>query len=172
VIIFCCLRVETPPTWRTRSRIYIPQEQGGPVIPPGTVFPFHRLLRLAGLRWRYSNPHPRGVGAFTAPLHSGSHRKHRSSNVARIFTPLFHSNGCTRHISYRDSSSTVACGHYLAMVLFLWLYSSCFEQYATIIIPPFCTDARNCLLVIHRKTGYRCIKLLKFFIGTIKNPNI
>jgi hypothetical protein len=25
-------------------RIYIPQEQGGPVIPPGTGFPFHRLL--------------------------------------------------------------------------------------------------------------------------------
>jgi hypothetical protein len=28
--------------------IYIPQEQGDPVIPPGTVFPFRRLLRLAG----------------------------------------------------------------------------------------------------------------------------
>jgi hypothetical protein len=32
-------------------RIYIPQKQGGPVIPPGTGFPFRRLLRLAGLRW-------------------------------------------------------------------------------------------------------------------------
>jgi hypothetical protein len=42
-------------------RIYIPQEQGGPVIPPGTGFPFRRLLRLAGLRWRYSNQPPRGV---------------------------------------------------------------------------------------------------------------
>jgi hypothetical protein len=31
-------------------RIYIPQEQGGPVITPGTGFPFHRLLRLAGQR--------------------------------------------------------------------------------------------------------------------------
>jgi hypothetical protein len=31
------------------SRTYIPQEQGGPVIPPlGTGFPFCRLLRLAG----------------------------------------------------------------------------------------------------------------------------
>jgi hypothetical protein len=29
-------------------RIYIPQEQGGPVIPPGTGFPLCRLLRLAG----------------------------------------------------------------------------------------------------------------------------
>jgi hypothetical protein len=27
-------------------RIYIPQEQGGPVISPGTGFPLHRLLRL------------------------------------------------------------------------------------------------------------------------------
>jgi hypothetical protein len=42
-------------------RIYIPQEQGSPVIPPGTGFPFHRLLWLAGLRWRYSTP----------PLHGG-----------------------------------------------------------------------------------------------------
>jgi hypothetical protein len=40
------------------SRIYIPQEQGGPVIPSGTGFPFYRLLRLAGLRWRYSNLPP------------------------------------------------------------------------------------------------------------------
>jgi hypothetical protein len=29
-------------------RIYIPQEQGGPVIHPGTGFPFCRPLRLAG----------------------------------------------------------------------------------------------------------------------------
>jgi hypothetical protein len=33
-------------------RIYIPQEQEGPVIPPGTMFHFRRLLRLAGQRWR------------------------------------------------------------------------------------------------------------------------
>jgi hypothetical protein len=37
-------------------RIYITQEQGGPDIPPGTGFPFRRLLRLARLRWRYSTP--------------------------------------------------------------------------------------------------------------------
>jgi hypothetical protein len=29
------------------TRTYILQEQGGPVIPPGTGFPFRRLLRLA-----------------------------------------------------------------------------------------------------------------------------
>jgi hypothetical protein len=43
------------------SRIYIPQEQGGPVIPPGTGFPLRLLLRFAGLRWRYSNPPPSQV---------------------------------------------------------------------------------------------------------------
>jgi hypothetical protein len=37
-------------------RMYVPQEQGG----PGTGFRFRRLLRLAGLRWRYWNPPPRG----------------------------------------------------------------------------------------------------------------
>jgi hypothetical protein len=36
--------------------IYVPQWQGGPVIPPGTRFPFRRLLRHAGIGWRYSNP--------------------------------------------------------------------------------------------------------------------
>jgi hypothetical protein len=40
------------------SRIYIRQEQGAPVIPPGTGFPLHHLLRLTGLQWRYSNPPP------------------------------------------------------------------------------------------------------------------
>jgi hypothetical protein len=43
-------------------RIYILQEQCGPVIPPGTGFPFCRPLRLAGLQWRYSNPPPHGSG--------------------------------------------------------------------------------------------------------------
>jgi hypothetical protein len=41
------------------SCIYIPQEQGGPVIPPGTTFPLSlttRLLWLAGLWKRHSNP--------------------------------------------------------------------------------------------------------------------
>jgi hypothetical protein len=47
-----CLTFETSSTWSPGPRIYIPQEHGGPVIHPGTWFPFSRLLRLAGLRWR------------------------------------------------------------------------------------------------------------------------
>jgi hypothetical protein len=46
-------------------RIYIPQEQGGPVIPPVTGFPFRRLLWLAGLRRWYFNPPPHGAPGFT-----------------------------------------------------------------------------------------------------------
>jgi hypothetical protein len=49
--------------------IYIPQEQSGPVIPPGIEFPCRRLLRLAGVRRRYSNPPPHG----TKPLLGTSH---------------------------------------------------------------------------------------------------
>jgi hypothetical protein len=47
--------------------IYIPQEHGGPDIPPGTGFPFRRLLRLAGLRWRYSIPPPHGCNIRLLP---------------------------------------------------------------------------------------------------------
>jgi hypothetical protein len=59
--IFYCLKFETPQPGGQGPRIYIPQEQGGPVIPPGTGFTFRRLLRLAGLRWRYWNPPAHGV---------------------------------------------------------------------------------------------------------------
>jgi hypothetical protein len=49
-----------PQTGGPGPRIYIPQEQGGPVIAPGTGFPFCRLLPLAGLQWSYFNPPPYG----------------------------------------------------------------------------------------------------------------
>jgi hypothetical protein len=39
----------------------IPQEQGGQVMPPGSEFPFRRLLRLTWLRWKYSIPPPHGI---------------------------------------------------------------------------------------------------------------
>jgi hypothetical protein len=40
------------------SRIYIPHEKGGPVLAQDTGFPLHRLLRVAGLWWRYFNLPP------------------------------------------------------------------------------------------------------------------
>jgi hypothetical protein len=37
-------------SWNSGPHIYIPQEQGGPVIPPGTGLAFCHLLRLKGYR--------------------------------------------------------------------------------------------------------------------------
>jgi hypothetical protein len=54
---------ETPPTWMARFRIYIPQEQGGPVILLGTGFPLRRLLRLASY-----DSQGYGGGILTLPL--------------------------------------------------------------------------------------------------------
>jgi hypothetical protein len=52
--------------------IYIAQEKGGPVITPSTEFPFHRLLRLAGLRWRYSTAPPHGWRCFLFRVPQGN----------------------------------------------------------------------------------------------------
>jgi hypothetical protein len=49
VTIFYCLIFETSRTWRARSSY---------LYPPERWFSFRRLLRLAGLRRRYSNPPP------------------------------------------------------------------------------------------------------------------
>jgi hypothetical protein len=53
--------IRDPQPGRPGSPIPILQEQGGSVIPPGTGFPFRRLLRLARLRWRYWIPPPYGM---------------------------------------------------------------------------------------------------------------
>jgi hypothetical protein len=44
--------------------IYIPQEQGGHVIPPATWFHFHHLLWHTGLWWRYWNLLPHGLNCL------------------------------------------------------------------------------------------------------------
>jgi hypothetical protein len=49
------------------SRSYIPQEQGGPVIPPGIGFPLRRLLRLASY-----DSQDYGGGILTLPLPGGT----------------------------------------------------------------------------------------------------
>jgi hypothetical protein len=60
-MIFYCLRFETPQPGEPGPSLYIPQEQCGPVIAPGIGFRFRRLLRLAGLRWRFSTPPQQGI---------------------------------------------------------------------------------------------------------------
>jgi hypothetical protein len=103
------------------ARIYNPQEQGGPVIPPDTVFPFHSLLRLAGLQLRCSNLPPEAptdseLLVFDKQPQHGPHRKRlfhycvfSRCRVNNVSTELFPSNGCC----------TVVCLHscHLAMGL-------------------------------------------------------
>jgi hypothetical protein len=64
-------QIRDSPTREPGPRIYIPQEQGDPVISPGTGFSFRHLLRPAKLRWRYSHSPPRGwplILQFTVQL--------------------------------------------------------------------------------------------------------
>jgi hypothetical protein len=66
-------------------RIYIPQEQGGPVIPSGTGLPFHRLLRLAGMRRRYSTPPLRGNWSLVIYIASTRPAEKTPLSTALIF---------------------------------------------------------------------------------------
>jgi hypothetical protein len=90
--------------------IYIPpppQEQGGPVIPTVTWFPFCRLLRLSGLQWRYSNQPPHGPGT-----------------------------SLTRHVSLFISESTTARIHYGEIYIWVMLQTvsgdGCHKDYLVI----------------------------------------
>jgi hypothetical protein len=54
------------------SRIYVPQEQGGPVIPPGTGFPLHRLSPLSHACCMPSSVYDKGqtVMSFAPTTHT------------------------------------------------------------------------------------------------------
>jgi hypothetical protein len=49
------------PTWRTRSPYLYPPGTGWPGYTPRHWLLFRRLLRLAGLRWKYWTPPPHGI---------------------------------------------------------------------------------------------------------------
>jgi hypothetical protein len=68
LVSFYCLRFEPPQPGGPGPHIYIPQEQGGQVITPGTGSPFRHLLQLAGLRWRYSVLPPHGQYSLNTVL--------------------------------------------------------------------------------------------------------
>jgi hypothetical protein len=44
----CSLRFETVPIWGPGPHIYVPQDHGGPIIPPGTGFVFRCLVDSQG----------------------------------------------------------------------------------------------------------------------------
>jgi hypothetical protein len=99
-------------------RIYIPQEQGSLVIPPGTGFPFRRLLRLAWLRWWYSTQLPHGwtdwLTNWVAPIvFKITHRhwplrKHFSFHCLIQLLQLS-SNWLHNTVSHSDSVDVEAC---------------------------------------------------------------
>jgi hypothetical protein len=73
-------------------RIYMPQEQGDPVIPPGTEFPFHRLLRLDSLFFFIAHTFPCYVHIYMH-LYSVFHRSTRII-IFPIFNICTHSSVC------------------------------------------------------------------------------
>jgi hypothetical protein len=102
---FFCFCFRPPQPGGPGAHIYIIQEQCGPVIPPGTGFPLHRLLRLAGLQWRYSNPPPheplRISSRFTIELYlsSGQLLNCCRGNICEFL----------RHVSGEITSDCIAC---------------------------------------------------------------
>jgi hypothetical protein len=92
---------------------YIPQEQGGPVIPPGTGFPFRRLLRLAF----YSRSTEHGRWSHIAS--ERIYRKHRLQYLFYCVTSprtrklrALHSNG------FCSQSRLLATGLYATVCLY------------------------------------------------------
>jgi hypothetical protein len=86
------------------ARIYIPQEQGGPIIPPGTGLPFRRLPRLAGRRWRYSNLPAHGV--FKHEVHRNNIYKFSSyltENTVVSLQRTLRRNNFLPHVRYTAS---------------------------------------------------------------------
>jgi hypothetical protein len=100
---------ETPPTWRARSPIYIPQEQGGPVITLGTGFPFVTSYDSQG----YS-------GGILTHLHTDSH--YRSS----LYSLGLH------HIESTISISSAIVLWFLAVETCLPCHSNGTSSYSTI----------------------------------------
>jgi hypothetical protein len=75
-----------PQPGRPGPRIYIPQEQGGPVILQALGSLFVASYDSTGLRWRYSTPPPHGIPASPfSQLHvrysSGTHRTENVSSI-------------------------------------------------------------------------------------------
>jgi hypothetical protein len=97
--IFCCLRFENPQPGGPGHRIYILQAQCGLVIPPGTGFPFRRLLRLEGLRWRYSTPPPHGrlTHSSSSPAYNISARTAQKISFLCRFQLLQRKYACLRN---------------------------------------------------------------------------
>jgi hypothetical protein len=101
--------------------IYIPQEQGGPVIPPGTGFPLRRLLRLAGLRWRYFNPPP--TWRARCPVYIFFRNRMVQSKVKVTLRPTASQSVCLisfHCLTFSCCCSTLHVSAYMAIFKCVW----------------------------------------------------
>jgi hypothetical protein len=99
--ILYCLRFETSQNWRARCPYLYPTEIGWPSYPPGTGFPFRLLVRLAGPRWRYSNPPPQGLLPNSSCIVASQEYRHGPRTEHRLpvvqllrVTKVLPNNGC------------------------------------------------------------------------------
>jgi hypothetical protein len=84
--ILYCLVWDSPQPGEPGSCIYIPQEQGGPVTPPGIGFPLRPLLRLA---WRWSERYLFFLIPFyfkPVPVHSANFVKRCTVACRRVLS--------------------------------------------------------------------------------------
>jgi hypothetical protein len=104
--------------------IYIPQEQGGPVIPPGTGFPFRHLLRLEGLWWRYSNLLHAGYplswsGFLIIEPQDGPNRQHHLSIILTLLVVVMRTCLLSRCLDIDVSSGSTVLAFGCHVTIFL-----------------------------------------------------
>jgi hypothetical protein len=136
---FYCLRLKTRRLGGPGPRIYIPPKLCGPVIPPGPGFPLHRLLRLARLRWNYSNPPSHGLthnSKFTLYTCIVSARTAQNTPLPTVSLLLL----ASLLLWERGTKSIENTGSPVVTLLFprsgrfFWHHNSCFEQICHIIL--------------------------------------
>jgi hypothetical protein len=76
LIIFSVSNLTLPQSWGPVPRIYTVLEPDSEAVPPGTGFPFRRLLQLGGLRWNCKIWGFHGRDYEEWCLLRGSHRNH------------------------------------------------------------------------------------------------
>jgi hypothetical protein len=142
--------------------IYIPQEQSGPVILPGTGLPFRRLLQLTGLWWRYSNQPPHGEQQqLSGPAYN-------ISAQTMLKTPFLCCMPSHQHRLCRDPhSSVVVYGLLPSNDQLLWLHNSCFE-WIRHNKNPKCTQDNHLISTKHVKEllkSYKSIALINTLVS-------
>jgi hypothetical protein len=100
--------------------IYIPQEQGDPIISPGAGITFCHLLPLSGLWWKYSNPPP------NYSLHRSSFwsRGRTDSTALRVncYVPTFRIGFSTRPAEFQKNRTIY---FYLRRILYTRIREGC-----------------------------------------------